>query len=253
MSERRLWLGLALLSTVLGAVQLPWAPARFGGVFLLALAAGCAGEAYMLHLRTRHKLCAALAVAGRILFALFVLSFAYIQLVVIGSGLRMDAYSRENVPNTDYFLVLGALVNPNGQPSAALAARCDTAAALLTQYPKSQAILCGGQGANEPRSEADAMFDYLTARGIDPARLHREDKSNNTIENIQNAREFLAPSDRTAVVTSDYHVARARVLLQSAGLDPVGIPAPTPYPGQWISVRCREYCSIVGLMLTGRW
>ena len=32
-----------------------------------------------------------------------------------------------------------------------------------------------------------------------------------------------------------------------------GVPAKTPYPGQWMAVRCREYCSIMGLMFTGRW
>ena len=38
-----------------------------------------------------------------------------------------------------------------------------------------------------------------------------------------------------------------------AGLGDAGVPAKTPYPGQWMAVRCREYCSIMGLMFTGRW
>ena len=253
MTERRVWFTLAGMAAALGAVQLPWAPSRFGGVFLLALAAGCAGEGLMLLWRDKSRLCRALAVVGRVLFGLFVLSFAGIQLAVIAPRLHPDEQSRAGAAQADYFLVLGALVNPDGQPSAALAARCDTAIDLLTAYPSSRAILCGGQGGNEPRSEADAMFDYMTARGIDPARLLREDQSTNTIQNIRNAREFLAEGDRTAVITNDYHVARACMLMRSAGLDPVGIPVPTPYPAQWIAVRCREYCSILGLMLSGRW
>ena len=253
MTERRIWLAFAAVAAALGAAQLPWQPSRFGGVFFLALAAGCAGEWAMLRLRETYRLCRALAVAGRVLFGAFVLSFAYIQLAVIAPHLHLDEQSRAGAAQADYFLVLGALVNPDGQPSSALAARCDTAIEQLNQYPRARAILCGGQGSNEPRSEADAMFDYITARGIDPARLLREDQSVNTIENIRNAREFLAPNDRTAVITNDYHVARACMLMQSAGLDPVGIPTPTPYPAQWVAVRCREYCSILGLMLSGRW
>ena len=42
-------------------------------------------------------------------------------------------------------------------------------------------------------------------------------------------------------------------LLAHAGLGDAGVPAKTPYPGQWMAVRCREYCSIMGLMFTGRW
>ena len=97
------------------------------------------------------------------------------------------------------------------------------------------------------------MYDYMTAKGMDGSRLLLEDESSNTIQNIENARALIGDGHRTAVVTSDYHLARARVLMERGGLDACGIPAPTPYPGQWVAVRCREYCSILGLMLTGRW
>lgn len=256
MTERRFWRALAVLFAVGGVIQLPWAPARFGAVFFLALAAGCTGMTLLL--RGTHRACRITARVGRVLFALFVLSFAVIQLFVIQAGMRTS----DADTHADYYLVLGALVNPDGQPSAALAARCDTAADLLAQNPQSKAVLCGGQGGNEPCTEADSMFAYLTERkGIDPARLLREDDSTNTIENLQNARtllettEGLRPGDYTAaVVTSDYHLARARLLLRRAGYpEGLGVPAPTPYPGQWVAVRCREYCSILGLMLTGRW
>ena len=249
MIERKFWLLLAGLSAAAGLVQLPFAPARFGGVFFLALAVGCAGEWMMLRNRDKHRAFRVTAWAGRVLFALFLLSFAYIQIGVIGRGMHADPAAAE----ADYALVLGALVNPDGRPSAALAARCDTAADFLEAHPDAKAILCGGQGANEPRSEASAMFDYLVQKGVAPERLLKEDQSNNTIANIRNAREFLTDGDRCAVITNDYHVARARVLMRNAGLDPAGIPAPTPDPGQWVAVRCREYCSILGLMLSGRW
>ena len=74
------------------------------------------------------------------------------------------------------------------------------------------------------------MYDYLTARGMNADRLLLEDESNNTIQNIENARALIGDGHRTAVVTSDYHLARARVLMVRGGLDAAGIPAPTPYP-----------------------
>ena len=258
MIERRFWLALAALFAVGGVVQLPWAPSRFGAAFFLVLAVGCAGMWLMLHGQEKYGVCRVLAVLGRVLFALFVVSFAVIQLFVIQADMRTQATDTQ----AEYYIVLGALVNPDGQPSAALAARCDTAAELLAENPDSKAVLCGGQGGNEPCTEADSMFAYLTEqKGVDPARLLREDMSTNTIENLENARTLIETAEArdhesytAAVVTSDYHLARAKVLMRRAGYEEgLGVPAPTPYPGQWVAVRCREYCSILGLMLTGRW
>ena len=188
MIERRFWLALAALFAVGGVVQLPWAPSRFGAAFFLVLAVGCAGMWLMLHGREKYGVCRVLAVLGRVLFALFVVSFAAIQLFVIQAGMRTQATDTQ----AEYYIVLGALVNPDGQPSAALAARCDTAAELLAENPDSKAVLCGGQGSNEPCTEADSMFAYLTEqKGVDPARLLREDASTNTIENLENARTLI--------------------------------------------------------------
>ena len=129
----------------------------------------------------------------------------------------------------DYYLVLGALVNPNGQPSAALAARCDTAIAVLNVNPGSQAILCGGQGGDEPCTEAAAMQDYMIAHGADADRLILEDKSSTTIQNIANAKKLLPEGAAVAVITNDYHLARARRLLAHAGLGDAGEPIVTAF------------------------
>lgn len=247
MKEQRFWLTLAEVCGVLFIVQFPFIPSRFGGIFFLLLGLGCLGEWLLLRYGRNNKMCGSLSVLGRVLFGTFVVSFALIQLYVIQRGMY------ENAETADYILVLGALVNPDGRPSAALAARCDTAAEFLAMHPEAKAILCGAQGGDEPRTEAESMYEYLSNKGIAPERLIKEDESSNTIENIANAKKLLAPEDTVAIVTSDYHLARARMLLKSAGLGEAGIPAPTPHPGQWVAVRCREYCSIVGLMVSGRW
>lgn len=133
MKEKRVWIGLAVLFAIIGVPQLFWKPSRFGGIFLLALAIGCMGEWLMLRGREKHKACRILSRVGRVLFALFVLSFAAVQVFVI--GIAFDEDDPSAAPQADYYLVLGALVNPNGQPSAALAARCDTAIAVLNVNP----------------------------------------------------------------------------------------------------------------------
>ena len=211
MKKYRVWIGLAVLCAVCGAPQLFWKPSRFGGIFLIALAVGCTGEWLMLRGREKYRACRVLARVGQVLFSLFVFSFALVQICII--GVHFEENDPAAAPKADYYLTLGALVNPDGQPSAALAARCDAAIGVLNANPASRAILCGGQGGDEPRTEGAAV----------------------------------------AVITNDYHLARARRLLAHAGLGDAGVPAKTPYPGQWAAVRCREYCSIMGLMLTGRW
>lgn len=203
----------------------------------------------MLTYQKLHPICAVLAVTGKILFSIFLISFAFIQIFIIQRGIYADLEAE----NADYVLVLGALVKPDGTPSLMLAARCDTAADFLEAHPNAKAILCGGQGPDEPRPEAESMYDYMIEKGVDAAQLLQENQSNNTIANIKNAKQFLSPGQHVAIITSDYHLARARKLLAAAGLGSAGIPAPTDFPAQWAAVRSREYCSIVGLMLSGRW
>ena len=154
MKKYRVWIGLAVLCVLVGVPQLTWKPSRFGGIFLLALAVGCAGEWLMLRGREKYRACRVLSRAGQMLFGLFVLTFALVQVCIIGVSFEENDPSA--APKADYYLTLGALVNPDGQPSAALAARCDAAIGVLNANPESRAILCGGQGGDEPRTEADS-------------------------------------------------------------------------------------------------
>lgn len=244
-----------LLVTIcaIGAIpMLIWSPARVGGIFLGALAIGTGGEYWALKLQNRHKCFYMISVLGKVLFALFILSFFIVQGVII-SGMHMDT----EAGNADAVLVLGARVYEDERPSATLAARLDTARDFLIEHPHAIAVLCGGQGSNEPVPEAHAMQEYLLERGIRPEQLLLEDASNNTIQNINNAKHLLEnrfPNGfTTAVITSDFHLSRARRLMLHAGMDPYGVPAPTPYLAQRAALHIREYGSIMGLWLTGRW
>lgn len=75
------------------------------------------------------------------------------------------------------------------------------------------------------------MYDALTARGIDPARLILEERSANTRQNLQNSLALL-PDDyhkTVAIVTNDFHMGRVRLLLNAAGPGRVvQVPAKLP-------------------------
>lgn len=246
--EFQLWRALAAAFAVTALLCVPFPPVRFGAAFFGALAAGCGGEAIAVKKAGASRTARRIALLGRTLFFLFIAAFIAVQGIIL-SGERPDPEAE----GADFVLVLGAQIYPD-RPSAALKARLDTAFDYLERNPEAFAILCGGQGPNEAMPEAWMMRDYLVARGMDEARLLVEDESSNTIQNIANARsQFLSEGDRTAVISSDFHLSRARKLMASEGLDPYGIPAPTPYIAVRTILHLREFCSITGLIVSGRW
>ena len=158
-------------------------------------------------------------------------------------------------PGLDVIIVLGAQVWPEG-PSASLKYRLDAARDYMNDNPDTVCIVSGGQGYNEPWSEAQGMFDYLTEKGVPAARILREDRSTNTVENIRYSMKLLNPeTDRVGIVTNDFHVFRGVALAESQGIRQAqGIAAPS-HPWYLVSNMFREYFGIGKDLLQGniRW
>lgn len=113
-------------------------------------------------------------------------------------------------------VILGCQVKPWG-PSTLLQDRLDTALAYLADHPDMTIVVSGGQGPDEPMSEAQCMFDYLTAHGVDGEQILLEEDSSNTLQNLQNTRALLEregvdASDGVLVVSNGFHLARVRML-----------------------------------------
>ena len=142
-------------------------------------------------------------------------------------GCFISGFSKNTDKELDYIVVLGAQLKTTG-PSRVLQYRLDTAYEYLTAHPDTKAIVSGGQGSNEPASEAQGMYDYLVKRGIEPGRIVLEDKSVNTEQNIRFSKEFLqADADKVGIVSNNFHVFRAVKLAKAAGYrNVVGIAAP---------------------------
>ena len=148
----------------------------------------------------------------------------------------------------DYLVVLGAKVNQNG-PSLALRNRIDAAFDYLTAHPDTVAILSGGQGPDEPMTEAQCMFNELTARGIDPDRLWLEGSSTNTWENLKFTRDLLEENTGTvpgqiALVSSEFHLFRAQLFARRFGFETVGVPARTTLPLLKVNYFLREAVAV---------
>jgi len=152
---------------------------------------------------------------------LLVLIFAVFAVL---EGFIISRMGSKGENGLDYIVVLGARVNKNGVPSKPLYWRIDAAEAYLRANPNTKAILSGGKGADEPKSEAQCMFDTLTARGIDESRLIMEDKSTNTNENIRLSLALMEEDATFGVVTNNFHVFRAvRIAEKQSGKEVSGI------------------------------
>lgn len=121
----------------------------------------------------------------------------------------------------DYVIVLGARVDPDG-PSPALRRRLNATLAYLAENPDTMVIASGGQGPDEPMSEAECIRRELVAAGIDESRILLEDRSTTTAENLEFSLALMEASDASAgVVTNNYHVYRAVKIAENTGLQNV--------------------------------
>lgn len=126
-------------------------------------------------------------------------------------------------------IVLGAGVNGE-TPSLTLRTRIDAAAAYLEEHTDVPVVLSGGQGPGEAITEAECMRRALVRRGVDESRLYPEERSTSTQENLRYSRAILEelgvdPAQRVAIVTSDFHLCRARLMW---GGDTAAVPAHLP-------------------------
>lgn len=170
---------------------------------------------------------------------------------VIVEGCIISSCRAKGEPNLDYLIVLGAQVKEKG-PSAVLKFRLDTAYDYLVENENTRCIVSGGQGANEPHSEAQGMYDYLVGRGIAPERIIREDQSRNTSQNINYSSAFLdKEKDSVGIVTNNFHIFRATHIAKKSGYKQVcGLAAPS----EWMLLgnnMLREFAGVVKDFLVG--
>ncbi len=140
------------------------------------------------------------------------IAFALVEGIIITNAVT------KSQAGADYVLVLGAKVNGT-VPSKSLMYRINAAYDYLVENEDTIVIVCGGKGADEGISEAEAMKRTLVSKGIDESRIIMEDKSTSTEENIRFAMQYIEDSDSKVVVTTNsYHVFRAVGIAKKAGL-----------------------------------
>lgn len=149
-----------------------------------------------------------------LLLALGVLAFAALE-VYIGLHSRTAM-----VGNPQTMVIFGCKVEPWG-PSILLQDRLDTALDYWEDHPDIRIIVTGGKGDDEHQSEAQCMYDYLTAHGVDGEKIYMEDRSRNTWQNANYTLELMEDegwslTDDVILVSSGFHLSRIEMLWDRA-------------------------------------
>lgn len=146
------------------------------------------------------------------------LLFVFVEVIIIYNAVSPTSQ------NADYVVLLGARVRNDG-PSVDFRARIEAAYRYANDNPTTVVITTGGQGSDEPVTEASAARDYLVNRGIPSSRIITEDRSTNTVENIENSRMIIEGRGddpegcRIIIVSASYHLCRARFIAGKMGFN----------------------------------
>lgn len=144
---------------------------------------------------------------------------SYLECILLGTiALGVKAAKNEPKYDKDYIIILGCMIRKNGSLTKLLKGRVDRAIKFREKQMKESGkdlifIPSGGQGKNEPISEALAMKNYLVDKGIKNKNIIIEDQSTTTLENLKNSYKIINNKKaKVAFSTTGYHVFRAGIL-----------------------------------------
>lgn len=183
--------------------------------------------------------------------------FLIIGLLVVGitECLIIHASFGDKDETCQYMLVLGAKVRNDG-PSVSLMDRIKATAAYMEAHPDVIAIVSGGKGPDEPITEAQCMFEQLVKLGVDPSRIWLEDQATSTWENLHFAMNLIEEKtgqrpEKIGLLSSEYHLFRAKMFARACGVEAVGIPARTSRISQMVNHFMREVAGVWHYIILG--
>ena len=190
-----------------------------------------------------------LRVAVTVLLVIGIAAFIIIEIPIVREA-RTDAPD-----DCEYVIVLGAGLKGD-VPTLSLRNRLDAALEWLEAHPDCVAVVSGGQGPGENMPEGEAMGIWLEARGIEPERIIVEDKSTSTMENLENSFALIReaggePDGNCAIITSEYHLCRAKLMARSLGVEAWGVAAHTSWPSLMLNYFIREAFAVTYYRIFG--
>ena len=147
-------------------------------------------------------------------------------------------------------IILGCKLEDWG-PSWMLQDRLDKALDYLQDHPDITVVVSGGQGDNEPDTEAQGMADYLAEHGVSRENIILETMSHNTWQNLSYSAEHLEEAgydikDGAIIVSNGFHLTRAKMLAGRVGFENVSVlAAPSSHTPSRLKMYIREPIALV--------
>lgn len=149
--------------------------------------------------------------------------------------------------NTQALVILGAAMDENGVPGPAMIRRVAHGAKLAKARPDLPVIVAGG-ALTSPVTEASVMRALLHDHGIADGRILCEDRSLNTLENLENTKAIMAAHgiETIQLVTDSFHIPRALMTCRCLGIpaEPHPVWNPTAELWSWALAHLRELVAL---------
>lgn len=177
--------------------------------------------------------------------AVGILCFAILEGIVL-AGSRTHIVGEPKL-----MIILGCQVKSWG-PSEMLLDRLDTALDYLEGREDVQIVVSGGQGPDEPTTEAEAMRDYMVKKGIEENRILLEGESHNTHQNMAYSfallrKEGIDTAQPYIIVSNGFHLTRAVMLADrvDGGAETYTLAAPSSHLPSRLQMYVREPLALV--------
>lgn len=186
---------------------------------------------------------------------IYSVTFIYFETMLVSSVIcGLFAAKRRPAYDKTHIIILGCAIADDGTPLPLLRGRIDRAIAFAKEQKEKTGkdivfVPSGGQGSDEVISESESMGNYLVSQGISRDRIIIENKSVNTVQNMQFSLEKIkeqCEEPRIIFSTSGYHVLRSGMISKTAGLEAEGIGSRTKWYF-WPNAFIREF---VGLLVS---
>ncbi|AEH88666.1 YdcF family protein [Mesorhizobium opportunistum] len=179
-----------------------------------------------------------LAVTGSVLAFLILALSAWTSLGAMMLNPLEERFARPPLPQkVDGIVVLGGgfegaiNLTRGGYELSSSGDRMVETAILARRFPQAKVVVSGGNGSLflDGEGDADTAPRLLGPLGVSADRLVLEDKSRNTYENAVFSRKLVEPKpgETWLLVTSAFHMPRAKALFDKAGFPTV--PWPVDY------------------------
>lgn len=186
--------------------------------------------------------------------AMMAACYAILECFLLGAIICGTQAAKNNPSfDKDYIVILGCMIKGDGTLYPLIRARVDRGIRFYKEQlaatgKKAIFVPSGGQGKNEPISEAAAMKRYLLEQGIAPEQILVEDRSKNTRQNMQFSKELIGEGARAVFSTTNFHVFRSGIISRQVGFEADGMGSPTKWYF-WPNAYVRE---VIG-MLSYKW